>query len=148
MKRGGVWLLAALLAMPVHAQTLRLDRTEPGHMPPQHPPTVDPMPLPQYPVRVRPRIVYSFKDRLIDWAAEDKELSRLCRRGAFVQQQDRFFWARTPQRSYGVAFPTGGSLIDMQSKAKAQMVYFFEDQDGDCHVYVSNMTKVMPYYRP
>lgn len=148
MNRLGAWLFAVFLALPAQAEGLRLDRPDADHLPPQTPPPVDPIPLPQYPVRVRPRIVYSFKDKLIDWAAEDKVLSHLCRRGAFVQTQDRFFWARTSERSYGVAFLNGGSLIDMQKKAKPQLVYFFEDQDGDCHVYVSNIAKLMPYYRP
>jgi hypothetical protein len=147
--RGVGWfLLAALAAAAANAETLRLDRTDPQHMPPQHPPPAEGEPLPQYPVRVRPRIVYSLPGKLADWAKEDTMLSRLCRRGSFVQRQDRFFWARTPQRSYGVAFPTGDSLVDLAKKAKTTMAYFFEDQDGDCQVYPAPMAKLMPYYKP
>jgi hypothetical protein len=143
-----VALFFAGLASGAGAETLRLDLTEPDHLPAAQPPPADPEILPPHPVMVRPRIVYAFSGALGAFAVSDATLSRLCRRGAFVQKTDRFFWARTPQKSYGVAFPTGGSLADLSDKKRLDMVYFFEDQDSDCRVYAGYMAKLMPYYKP
>jgi len=151
MRRGLAFVLAAFLALPACADDDRVllpEQTQPDHMRGLHSPLLDPHPLPPYTIMVRPRVVYVLPDSAEALADPERELSRLCRRGAFIQASNRFFSAVSPKRNYGVAFPTGGSLIDLASKARANRVYFFENQSANCSVYSAVMAKMMPYYRP
>lgn len=151
--RAAAYLLLAVgftFACPVSADSPppRLDRPDAGHMGAERFPPLDMMWIPKYPTMDVPRVVYKLPDVLGAFTKIDRVLSQACRRLAFVQKVDRFLWARTPNGSFGVAFSTGGSLVDYRKLAKPDKVYFFEDQGGDCAVWVGEMKKLMPYYVP
>lgn len=95
---------------------------------------------------VRSQAVYKLPDGLRGIATRDRRLSELCRRGAFVQKIDGFFWARAGDRRYGVAFGSGYNLVDAQSQRAPGKVYFFEDQDSRCSVHVADQRSVAGLY--
>ncbi len=139
----------ALLAMIEGAAAeapMPLERTHPDQL---REPFRDPI-TPQYiPPRVpvvRSQAVYSLPDGLAKLAEPDETLSELCRRGAFVQEVDGYYWARTKNRRYGVAFSSGHNLIDLQNRRKPGRVYFFDKQDSFCTVYVGRQSRLMKHY--
>jgi len=133
-------------AAPADDRPMGLDRPNDGHGGARHFPPFDMMWIPPHPTMISPRVVYNLPDRIGAFAKVDRVLSEACRRLAFIQKVDRHFWARTRDRSYGVAFPSGGSLVDYRKLAKPDKVYFFEEQDGDCAVWIGDMKKLMPHY--
>jgi len=138
-------LLAASAAL-AEELPMGLDQPDAGHSRAAHFPPLDMMWIPPHPTMISPRVVYKLPDKLTAFAKVDRVLSEACRRLGFIQKVDRYFWARTPDRSYGVAFPTGGSLVDYRKLTKPDKVYFFEDQGGDCSVWIGDMKKLLPYY--
>ncbi len=92
------------------------------------------------------RAVYRLPKGLDGLATLDPALSRLCQRGAFLQTTDRYFWALTPDRPFGVAFAGGASLEDPQGRRQAGKVYFFSGQDSRCAVYVGDQAKLKAHY--
>lgn len=144
---GGVLTGVFLLALAGSAQAMQMDRTRPDHLRP-------PFSAPEPPAVIPPRTVFPHSGRAVyalpkgldGMAQRDNELSRLCQRGAFLQNLDGHFWAVAPDRRYGVAFPSGGSLDDPQKKAQPGKVYFFTGQDSRCTVYVGDREKLMPHY--
>lgn len=90
--------------------------------------------------------VYSFTDPIYKVARADNTLSRLCRRGAFIQQMDGMYWAQTPDRRLGVAFSGGANLDDPQNRREKATVYFFDKQDSYCTVYAARQEAVMDRY--
>ncbi|NYZ10955.1 hypothetical protein HL658_00210 [Azospirillum sp. RWY-5-1] len=94
----------------------------------------------------RSQVVYKLPDGLRGIATRDRRLSDLCRRGAFVQRIDGFYWARAADRRYGVAFGNGTNLLDAQSQRAPGKVYFFEDQDSRCSVYIADQRSVSGLY--
>jgi len=140
-------LAAALLAAgPAAAERLPPERTDPDHLRGRPSPYEAPQPgLP--PTRhVRPTTVYRLPGEMREFAVLDKELSRLCQRGAFTQATNGFYWARTPGRSFGVAFSGGANLYDPQKKRAPGKVYFFENADIRCTVWVADQAALMPHY--
>lgn len=148
MRALSIAVLLALLTAPALAeQRLRLVPPSDGHTlfplmrtygtPQFHPPRT------QY---VRSQAVYRLPDGLRGVATRDRRLSQLCRRGAFVQKIDGFYWARTTDRRYGVAFGSGYNLIDAQSQRAPGKVYFFEDQDSRCSVHVADQRAITGLY--
>lgn len=118
---------------------------------PQGPTVTAPVPDPNQPLPHRPRIIrsqvlYRLPMAMREVASVDSTLSHLCRRGAFVQKMNGFYWARTPERSYGVAFPAGTSLNDPQGRARPGQVYFFQNPDAFCIVWVGEQRLLMPHY--
>lgn len=87
--------------------------------------------------------VYSFADPIQKVGKVDYALSRLCRRGGFIQQVDGLYWAQTPDRRLGVAFSGGANLVDGQNRREKATVYFFDGQDAYCTVYVAKQEAVM-----
>lgn len=148
MKPAVIGLAILVAAAPAGAQRsyLGLDQTVPEHLRGSHKPPLMEQPIPEYTAMVMPRAVYSLPDGIASAGKPDAKLSNLCRKMAFVQKVDRYYWARTKKRNYGVAFPTGGSLVDLKKSAKAGKVYFFDVQDSDCTVYVGDIVKLMPHY--
>lgn len=143
----GALAVAFLLASGVPAEAMRLQRSDPDHVRP-------PASMPETPAQIPPRtrfstsrIVYSLPDGLKGFASFDRTLSHLCQRGAFGQKMDGRYWAATPERRYGVAFPSGANLDDPQKRAQAGKVYFFDGQDSRCSVYVGDQAKLMPHYK-
>jgi hypothetical protein len=144
-----VCLLAAGDGAKAGGQTggVEVDRTGPGHMKPLFPTPGDPLPNRDVIRRIESRAVYNLPKGLAGLAKEDPKLSHLCLRGAFLQHQDGYFWARAPERVYGVAFSGGANLIDLQSRHKSGKVYFFENQGtSKCMVFVGDQAKLMPNY--
>lgn len=144
----GALAVAFVLASAVPVEAMRLQRSDADHV---RPPASMPEPLPQIPPRTRftrSRIVYSLPDGLKGFATFDRALSHLCQRGAFGQKMDGYYWAATPERRYGVAFPSGANLDDPQKQAQAGKVYFFDGQDSRCSVYIGDQSKLMPHYKP
>ncbi|WP_372395435.1 hypothetical protein ABMY26_09385 [Azospirillum sp. HJ39] len=142
-------LVPAALPFPAAAagaeQVLRTDRTAPGHLrppfrayeppPPGHGPRL---------LRTESRAVYKLPQGIDGLAMPDPDLSRLCRRGAFLQKIDGFYWAAAPDRRYGVAFSGGANLIDPQNRRQPGKVYFFRGQDSRCSVWVGDQARLMP----
>ncbi|HYD31501.1 MAG TPA: hypothetical protein VEB64_11685 [Azospirillaceae bacterium] len=128
-------------------QQLPLSRTHPEHykeQPGAELPPPDPSMLP--PPRLEQRLVYRFPGPIGEYADPDRDLSALCRRGAFRQQVDGFFHAATPERSYGVAFAAGGNLYDLTGAKGKSLVYFFDDQNtGRCQVWRATLDQVTKY---
>lgn len=147
-----VLLALSLLLLPAPdaaaEQRLRLERTDPEHKAALMRPVIVPQTHPPRTDFVRSRAVYKLPDGLGGLAKLDQRLSDLCRRGAFMQRMDGYFWARAKDRRYGVAFPTGDSLIDPQNRRDPAKVYFFEEQDSRCAVYIGDRQKLMPNYLP
>jgi len=139
-------LVSVALQVFADDRPMRLDQPDEGHGRARHFPPLDMMWIPPHPTTISPRVVYNLPDGLGAFAKVDRVLSQACRRLAFIQKVDRHFWARTRERSYGVAFPTGGSLVDYRKLAKPDKVYFFEDQGGDCAVWIGDMKKLIPHY--
>lgn len=142
-------VIASLLAASgVRAQDapMRLDNPDNAHERALHLPPLDMMWIPKYPKMDRPQVVYALPDTLGAFAKVDRVLSEACRRLAFIQKLDHYFSARARDRNYGVAFPTGGSLIDYRKLAKPDKVYFFENQGADCQVWIGDLKKLMPRY--
>ncbi|MBP2315772.1 hypothetical protein [Azospirillum soli] len=140
-------LVLSLAAAPATADgPLRAERTDPDHLRPLDR-TVTPQEF--IPPRIqyqRSQVVYNLPDGLKNVATFDRTLSRLCQRGAFIQQSDGFYAARTKDKRYGVAFSGGANLDDPQNQRKPGKVYFFDGQDSRCSVYVGDQAKLMPHY--
>lgn len=141
-------LMFALLAGPALAEQ-RLGLVPPTDGPSLRPPMrtygipeIHP-PRTQY---LRSQAVYKLPDGLRGIATRDRHLSELCRRGAFVQKIDGFYWARAADQRYGVAFGNGTNLLDAQSQRSPGKVYFFEDQDSRCSVHVAEQRSVSGLY--
>ena len=113
------WLLPLLLAAVPAAEPAAAEepvRTEPGHMNSLPQFYIAPQPgLPRTRYR-RAQVVYRLPKPLPELAVRDNALSRLCQRGAFIQEMNGFYWARTPERTYGVAFSGGANLVDPQNR--------------------------------
>ncbi|MFL7901277.1 hypothetical protein ACJ41P_09105 [Azospirillum argentinense] len=139
-------LSLALLAVPAAADPMRVERTDPGHLRALNRSSLPPEVIPPRTRYVRSQAVYSLPKGLDGFTRHDAALSRLCQRGAFGQETDGFYWARTPDKRYGVAFSGGANLSDPQNKRKAGEVYFFDGQDSRCKVYVGEQAKLMPHY--
>ncbi|MGQ9370053.1 hypothetical protein [Azospirillum sp. ST 5-10] len=140
-------LLPALLPGVAAADGVEPVRPDRHHLaPPAQPPREPPPALPPRTRFVRAQVVYRLPMALSEVADADPALSRLCRRGAFVQEANGFYWARTPQRSYGVAFSGGANLIDPQNRRRPGKVYFFQDPDARCTVWVADQARVMSHY--
>lgn len=131
--------LPALAAEP--GVRLRLD--DQGH---QRPQIRERLPYEVIPPRVRfgqSLRVYSFADPISKVARVDYTLSRLCQRGAFIQEMDGMYWAQTPGRRLGVGFSGGANLVDPQKRREKATVYFFDKQDSYCTVYAAAQQEVM-----
>lgn len=139
-------LLLALLAGPAAADPMRVERTDPSHLRALNRSLLSPEVIPPRTRHVRSQVVYNLPTGLDGLARYDAALSRLCQRGAFGQEMDGFYWARTPEKRYGVAFSGGANLSDPQNKRKAGQVYFFDGQDSRCNVHVGDQAKLMPHY--
>ncbi|GAA4258256.1 hypothetical protein GBZ26_17140 [Azospirillum formosense] len=139
-------LLLVLLAVPAAADPMRVERTDPGHLRALNRSFLAPEVIPPRTRYVRSQAVYNLPKGLDGLTRYDAALSRLCQRGAFGQEMDGFYWARTPDKRYGVAFSGGANLSDPQNKRKTGEVYFFEGQDSRCNVHVGDQAKLMPHY--
>ena len=138
--------LLMLLALPAAAEPMRVERTDPVHL---HALSRSYFPKQTIPPRtrfVRSQAVYNLPKGLDGLTRYDATLSHLCQRGAFVQELDGLYWARTPDKRYGVAFSGGANLSDPQNKRKTGQVYFFDGQDSRCDVYVGDQARLMPHY--
>lgn len=143
--RGGFRIVAPALSWLLAAVACAVPAWADGPMVPV--PVPDPnQPLPHRPRYIRAQVLYRLPMPISEVARADRHLSFLCRRGAFVEKMNGFYWARTPERSYGVGFPRGTSLNDPQSQARAGFVYFFQNPDGNCTVWVAEQRLVMPHY--
>jgi len=142
-----VALVVLIMGAPAAADDpMRMERTDPDHLRPL-PHLL--MPNEVIPPRIqygRSQVVYNLPNGLKGLATFDKELSRLCQRGAFLQQSDGYYWARTKDKRYGVAFSGGANLDDPQNKRQPGKAYFFDGQDSRCEVYVGDQAKLMPHY--
>ena len=143
------WLLPLLLAAVPAAEPAAAEepvRTEPGHMNSLPQFYIAPQPgLPRTRYR-RAQVVYRLPKPLPELAVRDNALSRLCQRGAFIQEMNGFYWARTPERTYGVAFSGGANLVDPQNRRAPGKVYFFDGQDARCTVWVGEQAGLMEHY--
>ncbi|WP_145671969.1 hypothetical protein [Azospirillum brasilense] len=139
-------LLLALLSMPAAADPMRVERTDPNHLRALNRSVLAPEVIPPRSRTVRSQAVYNLPKGMDGLTRYDAALSRLCQRGAFGQEMDGFYWARTPDKRYGVAFSGGANLADPQNKRKSSEVYFFDGQDSRCRVYVGDQAKLMPHY--
>ncbi|WP_353859506.1 hypothetical protein [Azospirillum formosense] len=138
-------LVLLLLALPAAADPMRVERTDPGHLRALNRSFLPQQVIPPRTRHVRSQAVYNLPKGL-EGLTRDPALSRLCQRGAFGQEMDGFYWARTPDKRYGVAFSGGANLSDPQNKRKTGQVYFFDGQDSHCTVYVGDQAKLMPHY--
>lgn len=141
-----VLLMAASVFMTGPAVAREPPRTDPGHMHGLTNPYVTPQPgLPrtQY---IRAQVVYRLPKDFPELVTRDAALSRLCQRGAFIQEINGFYWAQTPSRVYGVAFSGGANLVDPQNKRKPGKAYFFDLADSRCTVWIGDQAKLMPHY--
>ncbi|MCW2243383.1 hypothetical protein [Azospirillum canadense] len=139
--------LIMLAAAPALADPVRVERTAPDHLRAlMQPPVVPKEILPPRTRFTRSQAVYSLPKGLDGLAKFDPALSHLCQRGAFLQESDGFYWARTPDKRYGVAFSGGANLVDPQGKRQKGQVYFFDGQDSRCRVYVGEQARLMPNY--
>ena len=141
----GVALAAAAPLSPVWAAepAVRLRLDDQDH---QRPQIRERLPAEVIPPRVRfgqSLRVYSFADPITKVAKADHTLSRLCQRGAFIQEMDGMYWAQTPDRRLGVAFSGGANLVDPQKRREKATVYFFDKQDSYCTVYAAAQRDVM-----
>ncbi|PWC43145.1 hypothetical protein [Azospirillum sp. TSO22-1] len=134
-----------LLATPALAEQ-QPERTDPAHQRGILNLYVTPQPPPPRTRIKRAQVVYRLPKDVPELAKLDAKLSELCRRGAFVQETNGFYWARTPKRTFGVAFSGGANLVDPQNKRKPGKVYFFEEPEGMCSVWVGDQAKLMPHY--
>ncbi|KAA0685822.1 hypothetical protein [Azospirillum brasilense] len=139
-------LFLVLLAVPAAADPMRVERTDPGHLRALNRSSLPQEVIPPRTRHVRSQAVYNLPKGLDGLTRYDAALSHLCQRGAFGQEMDGFYWARTPDRRYGVAFSGGANLSDPQNKRKTGQVYFFDGQDSRCNVYVGDQAKLMPHY--
>ncbi|MDQ2102210.1 hypothetical protein [Azospirillum isscasi] len=139
-------LLLMLLGSPAAADPMRVERTDPGHMRAPSRPFIPKETIPPRTRFVRSQAVYNLPKGLDGLTRYDAALSHLCQRGAFGQEMDGFYWARTPDKRYGVAFSGGANLSDPQNKRKTGQVYFFDGQDSRCDVYVGDQAKLKPHY--
>lgn len=146
LSRAAVALLALIPGLAA-AETVKPARPDRDHLAPlPQPPPVPPPVLPPRTRFERAQVVYRLPMALPEIADADPTLSRLCRLGAFVQETNGFYWARTPQRSYGVAFSGGANLVDPQNRRRPGKVYFFQDPDARCTVWVADQARVMSHY--
>lgn len=145
MRRLGAGLLLLLLAAPALAEQ-QPERTDPDHQRGILNLYVTPQPPPPRTRIRRAQVVYRLPEDIRELAKPDPALSELCRRGAFIQEVNGFYWARTPKRMFGVAFSGGANLVDPQKRRKPGTVYFFENPDGRCRVWVGDQAKLMPHY--
>jgi hypothetical protein len=128
------------------AEELRLQRTDPGHLPPRPLGRAEPPPASQWSKREGSWMLYRFSEELSGLARIDWQLSRLCERGAFVQERDGRFLAATPGRSYGLAFGSGTNLRDPRKQAKAGEVYLFgRAETSACLVWSAPEAKLGKY---
>lgn len=150
MKRGVVLFLILLLpfATPTAADPMRLERSDPEHLRALNRPLLPKEVIPPRTRFTRSQVVYSFPDAMTQFARFDAALSRLCQRGAFIQQTEGFYAARTPDKRYGVAFSGGANLDDAQNQRRPGQVYFFDGQDSRCKVYVGDQATLMKHYTP
>ena len=139
-------LLLMLLAMPAAADTMRVERTDPGHLRALSRSYFPKQTIPPRTQFVRSQVVYNPPKGLSGLTRYDAALSHLCQRGAFGQELDGLYWARSPDKRYGVAFSGGANLSDPQNKRKTGQVYFFDGQDSRCDVYVGDQARLMPHY--
>lgn len=141
-------MMAVLLlaASPATAEMLRLEQTRPDHLRGFNRPLIQPERVVPRTRFIRSQVVYRLPTDVREVAAFDPKLSHLCRMGAFTQDVPGFYWARTPQRAYGVAFSGGANLDDPQNKRQPGKVYFFDDQDSRCSVYVGDQAALMKSY--
>ncbi|OYD85130.1 hypothetical protein [Azospirillum brasilense] len=139
-------LLLMLMAVPAAADPMRVERTDPSHMRALNRSSLPKEVISPRTRYVRSQAVYNLPKGLDGLTRYDAALSRLCQRGAFGQETDGFYWARTPDKRYGVAFSGGANLSDPQNKSKTGQVYFFDGQDSRCDVYVGDQAKLMPHY--
>ncbi|WP_448204810.1 hypothetical protein [Azospirillum sp. sgz302134] len=139
--------LVLLAALPsAAADPMRVERTEPDHLRALNRPFIPKEVIPPRTRIKRSQIVYKLPKGMEGIAKFDAGLSHLCQRGAFIQESDGFYWARTPDKRYGVAFSGGANLVDPQNKRKPGTVYFFDGQDSRCAVYVGDQAKLKPHY--
>ncbi|HEY0835293.1 MAG TPA: hypothetical protein VGE72_15425 [Azospirillum sp.] len=144
-----IWVVLAVLvlaASPAAAEMLRMEQTRPDHLRGFNRPLIQPERVVPRVQHIRSQVVYRLPGAVHELASLDPALSHLCRMGAFTQETPGFYWARTPQRSYGVAFSGGANLDDPQNRRTPGKVYFFEDQDSRCTVYVGDQAKLMKSY--
>ncbi|HYG90868.1 MAG TPA: hypothetical protein VD978_31950 [Azospirillum sp.] len=141
-----VLMVCLSAAAPAAAEQLRTERTDPEHLRGFNRPYIAPQPGLPRTRYIRAQVVYRLPADLPELATPDKSLSHLCQRGAFTQQTNGFYWARTPSRSYGVAFSGGANLNDPQNRRKPGKVYFFEDQESRCTVWIADQAKLMAHY--
>lgn len=139
-------MAACTAAVPAAADPMRVERTDPSHLRALNRPLIPKETLPPRTRFIRSQAVYSLPKGLDGLATFDPALSRLCQRGAFGQERDGFYWARTPDKRYGVAFSGGANLVDPQDKRRPGQVYFFDGQDARCRVYVGEQARLMPNY--
>lgn len=149
---GAGWVLLLLLAAlpaaadPLPTDPMPMERTDPTHLRTRDR-SVTPVPvIPPRPRFVRAQPVYSLPERVTAFASYDRTLSHLCQRGAFGQQTDGHYWARTPDKRFGVAFSGGANLVDPQNRRRPGKVYFFDGQDSRCRVYVGDQAALMKHY--
>lgn len=145
--RAFVAALVLLAALPAAANDpMRVERTDPEHLRPLNRPFIPKEVIPPRIKYQRSQVVYNLPDGLSSFATFDKTLSHLCQRGAFIQESDGFYAARTKDKRYGVAFSGGANLSDPQNQRKPGKVYFFDGQDSRCEVYVGDQARLMPHY--
>ncbi len=135
-----------LAAAPAAAQMMPTDRTDPEHLGGLNNLYVTPQPKLPRTQNIRGQVVYRLPSNIAELAKIDTKLSRLCQRGAFTQQINGFFWARTPSQTYGVAFPGGNTLNDPQDKRTPGKVYLFDKPEALCTVWVADQGKLAPHY--
>ena len=136
-----------LTALPATADApLRAERTDPDHLRPLDRTVTRPEFIPPRTRYQRSQVVYNLPDGIKSVATFDRTLSRLCQRGAFIQEMNGFYWARTPERTYGVAFSGGANLVDPQNRRAPGKVYFFDGQDARCTVWVGEQAGLMEHY--
>ena len=140
--------LVVLLVAPLSAAAdpMRVERTDPDHLRALNRPFIPKEVIPPRTRFVRSQMVYKLPQGLDGLLKFDAALSRLCQRGAFGQETDGYYWARTPEKRYGVAFSGGANLADPQNKRQTGKVYFFEKQDSRCAVYVGDQAMLMRHY--
>lgn len=148
MKTLAATLLIVLVgaANSAAADPMRVERTDPTHLRALNRPIIPKEVIPPRTRFVRSQAVYSLPKGLDGLMKFDATLSHLCQRGAFGQETDGFYWARTPDKRYGVAFSGGANLVDPQNRRQTGKVYFFSGQDSRCAVYVGDRARLAPHY--
>lgn len=144
----GLSVLALMVPGAAVADRMRLEQPDEKSMRGLH---IPPPPIYYNPPRTlftRSRTVYNLPGPISQFAIRDARLSRLCQVGAFIQQSDGFYAARTPGKRYGVAFSGGANLDDAENRRRPGKVYFFDGQDSRCTVWVQDQKALQGNYIP